>query len=212
MMRAIKTLLFAGAAAATLIGVAALAGEIKSNTHVLTVQLPGGGVEQIRYTGDVAPQVVLAPGVVPLAVFSPSDLAVDQTSPFGMLDRMSAQMDREMAAMMAEVRAAPLPLAAPGQLQQAALARLPAGAETYSIVSNFSGGHACTQSVQITSQGPGRQPLVVSHRSGDCGAGQATTAPAGPAAASLNGPRAIPAKSETVLHPAGPPADAGGAI
>ena len=30
-------------------------------THVLTVRLPGGAVEQIRYTGNVPPEVMVAP-------------------------------------------------------------------------------------------------------------------------------------------------------
>ena len=38
----------------------------------------------------------------------------------------------------------------------------------YSVVSTFSGGHACTRTVEVTSQGSGKAPSVIRKTSGDC--------------------------------------------
>jgi hypothetical protein len=195
-MRIIQTTLLAGAAAIGCLGVAALAQSPqpqapRSQLHVLTVRLPDGLVEQIRYRGDVAPQVVLAPGGAPIGAFAPmigfgpaaDPGAAAANSPFAMLERRSAQMDRQMAEMMRNASLAPPPaLAAPGGMQQTALGKLPAGSQSYSFVSSFSGGKACSRSVEITSQGAGQAPRVVSHTSGDCG-GQNGVAPRPAAAA-----------------------------
>ncbi|HEY3888657.1 MAG TPA: hypothetical protein VGL73_08785 [Caulobacteraceae bacterium] len=191
-MRIISTTLMAGVAAIACVGVAAMAASPKSQTlpsHVLTVRLPDGSVEQIQYSGDVAPRVRLSAGGMPMGALAPmAGLGpASDASPFAMLERMSAQMDREMAEMM---RNAPLmpALAAPGGMQQAvagrgaALAKLPSGTESYSFVSSISGGKACTHSVQITSRGPGRAPQVVSQTSGDC-VGQTSAPRTAPTAA-----------------------------
>jgi hypothetical protein len=173
----IQTALVAGVAAIACLGVAAMAQNPKPpaprfQAHVLTVQLPDGSVEQIRYSGAVAPQVALSP----LGAFGPAT-AADAGSPFAMLERMSARMDREMADMMLDAPVMPLPpLAGPGAIQPVDLGKLPAGGESYSFVSTVNGGKACTRSVQITSRGPNQPPRVVSRTSGDCG-GQSAAAP-----------------------------------
>ena len=74
---AAAALVFAGAAAAQ-----------SGNTHTMTVQLPNGGVAQIRYAGDVAPQVIVSytPAILvpvdgaPARSSSPDTLAIT-TSP-----------------------------------------------------------------------------------------------------------------------------------
>jgi hypothetical protein len=178
-MRIIQTALLAGVAAIACVGVAAMAASPKPQTHVLTVQLPDGSVEQIQYTGDVTPQVVLAPAGMPVGAFAPLAGTAPADSPFAMLERMSAEMDRQMAEMMRNARAIPMPdVPGLGQVQQADLAKLPPGTQSYSFVSTINGGKACTRSVQIT-QGSDQKPRVVSQTSGDC-AGQAGAAP-GPA-------------------------------
>lgn len=196
-MRIIQTALLAGVAAIGCLGVAALAQSPqpqapRSQLHVLTVGLPDGSVEQIRYRGDVAPQVVLAPAGTPIGAFAPmigfgpvaDSGAAAVNSPFSMLERLSAQMDRQMAEMMRNAPLAPPALATPGGMQQAALGKLPAGSQSYSFVSSFSGGKACSRSVEITSQGAGQPPRVVSHTSGDCGGQNGAVAhPAAPAPA-----------------------------
>ncbi|HEX4196924.1 MAG TPA: hypothetical protein VHZ26_05740 [Caulobacteraceae bacterium] len=203
-MRIIQTALLAGVAAVGCLGVAALAGSPPTKPqasqpqfHVLTVRLPDGSVEQIGYSGDVAPRVVLAPGGLPFAAFAPmagfgpaADPGAAASDPFAMLERLSAQMDRQMAEMMRNAPLAPPAVAAPGGMQQTALGKLPAGSESYSFVSSISGGKACTRSVEITSQGSGQPPRVVSQTSGDCGGRNAAAAPPAAAAATVHEPSA----------------------
>lgn len=189
--------LLASAAVVACLGVAALAASPQSPTapqdHVLTVRLPDGSVEQIHYRGDVAPRVVVAPGGMSIGAFAPTAGfgPASDNSPFAMLQRLSAQMDRQMAEVMRN--APPMPsLAAPGAMQQtaagqeAAFGKLPAGTESYSFVSTVNGDHACSRSVQITSQGAGHAPRVVSQTSGDCGGAQAAPAPQAPTATGVH--------------------------
>ncbi len=179
-MRNLSTVLL-GVATIGLIGAVAYAADAPQ-THVLTIPLPGGGVEQIRYTGDKAPRVIVQEGSPAAAAWAAQFGA---NSPFAMLDRMQAEMDREMAAMLRRSFAMPsMPTMSADPLQQATIGNAPAGAQSYSVVSTFSGGHACTQSLEVTSQGPGQPPKVVRQSSGDCGAAQAAPAqPSAPAAA-----------------------------
>jgi hypothetical protein len=178
-----------GVAAIALIGAVAYAAD-PPQTHVLTLQLPGGGVEQIRYTGDVAPKIVFQRGPPAPAAWA-SQLGGD---PFAALDRIQAEMDREIAGMLQHRLVAPAMRAmSTGPLQQTTMGNAPAGATSYSMVSTFSGGHQCTQSVEVTSQGPGKAPKVVRQSSGDCGAAQA--APSAPAAT----PTAIPPGRRTSI-------------
>ncbi|MGH6863984.1 MAG: hypothetical protein ACRECN_06880, partial [Methylocella sp.] len=55
-MKTIQTSLLAGAAMIVFAGVAQAR---CPGPHVVTIPLPGGGIEQIRYNGCVAPEVVL---------------------------------------------------------------------------------------------------------------------------------------------------------
>jgi hypothetical protein len=175
-MRNLRTALL-GIAAIGLIGAVAYAADAPK-THVLTIPLPNGGVEQIRYTGDVAPTVVFRQGSPAAAAWASP---FGPGSPFAVLDRIQAEMDRQMAAMMQHpLVMPPMPQVAGGRLQQVTAGAIPPGAQSYSVVSTVSGGHACMQSVEVTSQGPGQAPKVVRRSSGDCGAAQ--TAPAAPAA------------------------------
>jgi hypothetical protein len=59
-MRVFRTALLAGAVIAVS-GISGVAAARDLNTHVMTIQVPGGGVAEIRYTGDVPPQVVFSP-------------------------------------------------------------------------------------------------------------------------------------------------------
>ncbi len=161
-MRTATKLLLAGIGAATLAGVALAA----DRTHVINVVMPDGSFARVHYVGDVAPRLVVAPAADPmLAAFS-------DESPFAMFDRISAQMDAQMNAMMrqASMVAAAAP-AANGQVSEAALKSLPAGTVSYSFTSFSSGnGAACSQSVQVTSLGTDQAPKVVRQNSGDCSA------------------------------------------
>jgi hypothetical protein len=161
----------ASAAATTLAGVSGVAAAQSTRAHVMTVQLPGGGVAQIQYTGDVPPQVTVSDALVaaptsfsPVFAAMPSMFGAD--SPFAMFDRISAEMDRQMAAMWR--RAEMLSAQSPSQLTEAAMRNLSAGSEGYSFVSTLSGNGVCVRSMQITSSGNGAVPKVVSHSSGNC--------------------------------------------
>jgi hypothetical protein len=162
-MRTFPKLLIGAVAAVAIAGVAMAA---VTHTRVLTVRLPGGGVERIFYTGDTAPRVAFAAA-------SPAGFA----DPFVMMERISAEMDRETAVMLGQGGAITIdPLATaqlirPDRLMAANLgemARLPAGASGYSFVSTMSGSGVCSRSVEITSRGDGGKPVVVTHTAGDC--------------------------------------------
>lgn len=166
-MRVLRTALLAGVAMVA-IGFSAAASAQSPNSHVMTVRLPGGGSAEIRYTGDVAPQVVFteAPATLGGAMLMPS--LFGPASPFAILDRISAEMDRRAVAMFREVDAMAAQ-ARTGQLTEASLRNVPPGSQSYSFVSTMSGNGVCTRSVEITSQGDGAPPRVVSHSSGNCG-------------------------------------------
>ena len=151
-MRITRTLLIAGVAAAAIAGVATAAA---LNTHTLTVRLPDGGVERIVYTGNVAPRVEVAPAGASLPVVWAAQPGFDETA-FAAMDRISAQMDQEMAAMFRQADALQArALSGPDGLTTASTADLPAGAQSFSFVSTMSGAGVCSRSVEITSTGEG---------------------------------------------------------
>jgi hypothetical protein len=165
-MRTLRTAFLAGVAA-SVIGLSGAALAQTPRTHVMTVRLPGGGLAQIRYTGDVAPQIVFDEAPAMGDVLSPNSL-FGASSPFAMLDRIAAEMDRRAAAMFRQADALAAQ-ARSGQPTEAAFGNLPAGSQSYSSVSTISGNGVCTQSVEITSQGNGAAPRVVRRSSGNCG-------------------------------------------
>jgi hypothetical protein len=165
-MRILPTALLAGVAAIA-IGFSGAAFARGPQIHVMTVQLPDGGVARIRYTGDVAPRISF--GEAPVSAETPplSAPLFGPGSPFAALDRISAEMDREMSAMLGQ--AAALSAAAQsGRLATTALRGLPPGSTGFSFVSTMSGNGVCSQSLQITSTGNG-PPHIVRHSSGNCG-------------------------------------------
>jgi hypothetical protein len=157
MLVSIKPILAGGAAVLAAAVVApALAGD--GQVHVLSVQLPGGGVEQIQYSGEVVPRVVLVPNQPAVAV------PMFAAYPFATPERISGMMDQQAAAMLQQVQtmhAAPISTF-PG---------LPPGSSGYSFVSTMSGNGVCMRSVQITFNGANAAPKMVSSTSGDCGRG-----------------------------------------
>jgi hypothetical protein len=175
-MRVFETALLAGAAAIAVSGLSGVAAARDLNTHVMTVQLPGGGVAEIRYTGDVPPQVVFSPAPTALGAFMPFGAVFGPASPFATLDRISAAMDREAASLMQEAAMlANAPAFAPNRPIETALGNLPPGTESYSMISTWSGNGVCTQSVEITSPANGGRPRVVSRSSGNCGSAPGST-------------------------------------
>jgi hypothetical protein len=162
-MRKLRTLLLAGVAATAIAGFAGLATAASLQTHVMTIALPGGGIAQIRYTGNTAPQVVLQPA--PGFAAWPSVFAPDPA--FAALDRISAEMDRAAASLLRQAQM--LATQAPAGVTETALANMPAGSRSYSFVSTMNGNGVCMRSTEITSRGDGRPPQVVTHSSGNCG-------------------------------------------
>src|ERR1051325_6151240 len=169
-MRAFRTALLGGLAAFVLASIAGTAAAQSAKSHVMQVRLPGGATAEIHYVGDVPPRVVVNAEPTSLAAFDPFPSFFGPGSPFVAMQRISAEMDRQMAAMLA--RAESLTAQARSgspQVIEAALGKLPTGSQHYSFVSTMSGNGVCTRSVQITSQGNGAPPKVVSHSSGNCG-------------------------------------------
>lgn len=168
-MRDVRTALLVGAAAVAVAGLSGVAAARDLNTHLMTLQIPGGGIAEIRYTGDVPPQVAINPPPAASGAFMPFGAFFGPASPFATLDRISAAMDREAASLMRQAEMlANAPTFAPNQPIEAALRNLPPGTESYTMVSTWSGNGVCTQSVEITSPANGGKPRVVSHSSGNC--------------------------------------------
>ena len=126
-------------------------------------RLPGGETGQIRYTGNRPPQVYINDRPAALAeeppLFGSDTLFAEMRSISAPMDRQADQLFREAAALSAN----------PAQLTPTFLGMLPAGAREYSYVSTMTGSGVCSRSVEITSQGSGAPPRVVTHTSGDCG-------------------------------------------
>ncbi len=181
-MRTSRFAVLTGCAAAVLAGCTSLAEAKAPRTHVLTIPLPSGQLEQVRYTGDVAPTIVVTPAPMPT---SSMPMSVDSPSPFAMLDEITAMMDRQADALF---RAA----AADGSPDVMVNGATPA----------LSGRGVCMHSVEITYRGDGQAPHVVSKTAGDCGAGGGTAAPA--ALPNMTAPRSAPhVIRRRAIHPIG---------
>lgn len=185
-MSLLRKTLFAAVAMA---GVGGLAYAQTPDTHTMTVQLPDGSLQKIEYTGNVPPRIE----IVPVSQLTPAQLQATE-SPFAMMQRISAQMDAQMAQMFRAF--GPMMMPAPGTAPiTAAFGGMPAA-----------GSGVCFHSVQVTYNGTG-QPKVVSQTSGDCGGGAAK--PSAPVALPATpAPPAPDLKTIKVLdeHPIGQPA------
>ena len=60
------------------------------------------------------------------------------------------------------------PLAGAAGLNVAAYGNAPAGSESVTVVSTSNGSKTCTRTTEVTAQGPGKAPKVVTNVSGDC--------------------------------------------
>ena len=170
-MRHLKTALGAGVAAIAALGFCGMAlaqdPQASSAIHTMTVTLPGGGVEQVQYTGPVAPKLYVSDAPAPIFAAMPTFFGPD--SAFAQLERVSAAMDRQADQMFREAAAIE---AGSAQPDLTAISTMPAGGSEYSFVSESNGGNVCSRSMVITSSGNGAAPHVVTHTSGNCaGAG-----------------------------------------
>jgi hypothetical protein len=160
--------LVGGIAAA--LGGAAIAA--KPQTHVMNVPLPDGSTVRVEYVGDVAPKVTVAPAP------RTGDFWMGRLPSFGHFDRLFEQMNRQMRQIEQMARQ---PAGSPG-MNIASYGNMPAGANSVSVVTVSNGGSTCTRTTEVTSQGPGKPPRVVSNVSGNCG----PAAPPAPSAAPIN--------------------------
>ena len=155
-------LVLAGLGAAALAGAATAASR---DSHVMNVPLPDGSTARVEYVGDVAPKVTVVPGA---------------PAPFGLFGRGMFDMDRRIDAMMRQIDAmSRAPIAGTPGMNVAAYGNAPAGSQSVTVVSTSNGAKTCTRTTEVTAQGAGKPPKVVTNVSGDCG----NTAPTGPMAA-----------------------------
>ena len=163
-MRKAHAIVLAGLGAAAIAGAAAAASR---DTHIMNVTLPDGSTARVEYVGDVAPKVTVTPAPVQPVL-----------APFGMFDRSLFDMDRQIDSMMRQVDAmarTPLMVTGTPGPNLAAYGNAPAGSSSVSIVTTSDGTRTCTRRTEITSQGPGKAPKVLSSLSGDCGGPPATS-------------------------------------
>ena len=149
--------ILAGLGAVTLTGAALAASR---DTHIMTVALPDGSTAKVEYVGNVAPKVTVAPAPLP-----------GPFAPFGLFDRSAFDMQRQIDAMMREVsQMARFPIAGAPGLNVAAYGNAPAGSSSVTVVTTSNVSKTCTRRTEVTSEGAGNPPKVVSSLSGDCGA------------------------------------------
>ena len=152
-MRKALGFVLAGLGAVSLTSAATAASQ---KTNTMSVPLVDGSVAEIEYVGDVPPKVRIAPR------------PFWGMAPFGLFDRGMMDLRRQIDAMMRGMQA--LPVAGTPGMNVAAYGDMPAGATSVSVVSTSNGGRTCTRTTEVTSQGPGKPPKVVSKVSGDCAA------------------------------------------
>lgn len=151
-MRKAFGLVLAGMGATALAGAAIAASR---DTHTMYMPLPDGSTARVEYAGNVAPKITVVPAPV--------------AAPFGMFDRSMFDMQRQIDAMMHQIGSvARIPLGVPG-MNVAAYGNAPAGAQSVTVVSTSNGAKTCTRTTEVTSQGAGKPPKVVTNVSGDCG-------------------------------------------
>jgi hypothetical protein len=165
LMRKAFGLVVAGVGAAAIAGAAVAA---TRNAHILNVPAPDGSTVRVEYVGDVAPKVTVVPGPV--------------VAPFGLFDGSAFDIQRQIDAMMRQVDTmTKMPIAGTPGLNVAAYGNAPAGSESVTVVSTSNGSKTCTRTTEVTAQGVGKPPKVVTNVSGDC-ANEPAAAPARPTA------------------------------
>ena len=167
-MRLIHASFLAGAA---VLGLGALALPTMAKdpaVHEMTIQLPVGGTETIRYTGDVAPKVRFVQS--PFDVTWAAPVASGFEPSFAAFDRIAADMDRQMDAFWRQAQS--IAGSSPdSSLTETSLPQVTPGGSAYSFVSESFGNNVCTRMTEITSSPEGGKPKVVSRTSGKCDAG-----------------------------------------
>jgi hypothetical protein len=155
-MRKANAIVLAGLGA---VGIAGAAVAASRDTHTMNVPLPDGSTARVEYVGNVAPKVTVVPAPV---------------AQFGLFDRSMFDMERQIDAMMKQVDAmTKMPIAGTPGLNVAAYGNAPGGTQSVTVVSTSNGAKTCTRTTEVTSQGAGKPPKVVTNVSGDCGSAPA---------------------------------------
>lgn len=181
-MQKFRKVILVGAGIAGLVAATAGAALAGDAMHEMTLRLPDGSVEHVRYLGDIRPDISFG-GEGDVAFAPVFDDAFD-ASPFADIERISAAMEQQQAAMLRMATGA-------GGMTEADLGKLPQGVQEYRSVSFFSGNGNCTESVRYSSSGNG-QPQVERTSSGSCGAGAGPHATATRAATPQRQMRSLP--------------------
>jgi hypothetical protein len=171
MTRKLRTTVLIGAAALALSSVALAASR---DVHHMNVELADGSVARIEYRGDIAPVLRIAQPLhfLPAAAVEP----FGGSDPVN-FDQMAMEMDRQVDELMREAAAASLPAAIAGQLDLAALGKLPPASVRYSFVSTTTRHGSCARTVELTSSGNDPHPRVVATERGDCAPLERRTTP-----------------------------------
>lgn len=189
-MRLVRTT-FIAATAAALAGAALAA---KDDSKLMLVALPDGSVQQIRYQGDVAPQVILVREAAPVSLL---EAAFGPASPFAEMERISAAMNARADAMMRQAAAMQAPAPTGKGVVMTDAQGQPIGVMRYSYVSSTTSVDGCTRTISYSSDGAtADQPKVINTSSGSCAAAGPSPAIAPATAAKpspVNPTRATPA-------------------
>ena len=141
--------------------------------HEITVSFPGGGVEHIRYTGNIPPEVIVADGPAlsisqTASPFWPEPTFADFDRVFASTNRFWASFDKQMSDLIAADRKLIGAMADANKPLLADFAKVPVDGYSY-VSSSVSTNGACTQMVKITQRAGEAKPQIVSQTSGDCG-------------------------------------------
>ncbi|MGV1792837.1 hypothetical protein [Rhizobium sp. A37_96] len=143
--------------------------------HQMTVRLPDGSLEVIRYSGDQPPAVEFRGASDPTSYTVTAFDPFDDASPFAEMQRISAEMDRETAAMFNNAQFLAQWPAGADNVMKIDLSRLPKGAQGYTMISTTSGKGTCTRITEYISSGSDK-PQVRTSSSGNCDALQSPAA------------------------------------
>lgn len=143
--------------------------------HQMTVRLPDGSLEVIRYSGDQPPAAEFRGASDPTSYTVTAFDPFDDASPFAEMQRISAEMDRETAAMFNNAQFLAQWPAGADSVMKVDLSRLPKGAQGYTMISTTSSKGTCTRFMEYISSGSDK-PQVRTSSSGNCNALQSPAA------------------------------------
>jgi hypothetical protein len=160
-----------GAAAVIAIGVTGVAAAGLANSHSMNLRLPDGAIAQIRYAGETPPEVRIQPVefAVPAAYAEP----FAEWPPFAQMQRMEAQMQRELVALETLPLLADSVAADPEGMPPLAGGAVPPGVEGYTVVMTSTPQGVCTRTIEFGGGTADRPPTVLTRASSGCGADSA---------------------------------------